>query len=211
MSKKSLFITFEGGEGAGKSTLISHLDVELRNSGWQTMLTREPGGSALGEHIRLLLLNHDPKTHIAPYAELFLFLAARAQHIEEVIKPALAEGKVVLCDRFNDSTIAYQGYARALGVEAVEELCRVACGGVTPDLTFYLNLDPGKGMERASKQGRVMDRMEGEKMAFHEKVRQGFLDIAAKDRDRVVVIDANQTQEQVFKQAFGIIDQKYRE
>lgn len=196
MSNRGVFITFEGGEGAGKTTLIAKLEKELLRRGETPLLTREPGGTFLGEEIRQMVLGQN--NQITPYAELLLFLAARAQHVEQVIKPALSQGKIVLCDRFNDSTIAYQGFARGLGVETVEHLCKLACQGCIPDLTFYLDIDPAVGMERARKQQRVMDRMENEKKAFHDKVRQGFLNIAKQDEKRICVIDAMNTEQAVY-------------
>ena len=210
MTDRALFITFEGGEGAGKTTLISRLELELRKQGGQILVTREPGGTELGKQIRRLLLHKEPSVQISPHAELLLFLADRAQHLDQVIKPALLKGVTVLCDRFNDSTIAYQGYARGLGVEAVEQLCKLVCGDSVPDLTFYLDIDPKLGMERAIRQQRVMDRMETEQIAFHEKVRQGFLKIADKDKPRVCVIDARQSADKVFEQAFAVIENKFK-
>lgn len=132
-----LFITFEGGEGAGKTTLIQALDKHLRSLGYTVVKTREPGGSSLGDQIRALLLNPRHSIDISAEAELLLFLASRAQHITECIAPALQAGYVVLCDRFNDSTIAYQGVARGLGVKRVQQLCHLVCGPVTPALTFF--------------------------------------------------------------------------
>ncbi len=200
----SLFVTFEGGEGAGKTTLIRKLEAVLRQQGAQVVVTREPGGTSLGEQIRHLLLNQHT-TPISPLSELLLFLTARAQHIEELIRPALKQGKVVLCDRFNDSSIAYQGIARDLGKAYVEQLCQQVCQDVVPDITFYLDLDPKTGMERALKEHRVLDRLEQEKAEFHERVRQGFLQIARQDKGRVVVVDASQPPEAVFGQAFAAL------
>lgn len=208
MHRSSFFITFEGGEGAGKSTLITRLDAELRKQGYETIVSREPGGTFLGEHIRQLLLKQDAAIKIGAHAEVLLFLAARAQHLDDVIKPALGHGKIVLCDRFNDSTIAYQGYARGLGEKFVEDLCNWVCGPVKPDLTFYLDVDPKMGLDRAMRQQRVMDRMETEESAFHEKVRQGFLKIAAREKGRIMILDASATQDQVFVQAVSVLNKK---
>lgn len=200
MTEISLFTTFEGGEGAGKTTLIKSLKEELVEMGYATIITREPGGSVLGEKIRQLLLNQSGTVTISPMAELMLFLADRAQHIEEVIKPALKAGKIVLCDRFNDSTIAYQGVGRGLGFEKVQDFCLGVSGEVIPNLTFFLDLDPEVGLKRVKEQ-RVQDRMEREKALFHEKVRQGFLALAKQDSHRIVVLDASRSAESVFKDA----------
>lgn len=199
------FITVEGGEGAGKSTLIETLRDLLSDNGRQVVTTREPGGTSLGNEIRRLTLSH--QFPIAPKAELLLMLASRAEHIDEVILPAIQEGKVVICDRYNDSTIAYQGAARGLGVEAVEALCKEICGSTLPDLTFYLDVDPEIGLQRSRKLDKQeakageLDKIESEKLSFHQTVRQAFLSIAAKEPNRVVVIDANQPLERVLAEA----------
>jgi dTMP kinase len=208
MSNRSLFVTFEGGEGAGKTTLIRNLEKELTKNGHAVSVTREPGGTQLGHQIRDMLLHQKDKISISPMAELNLFLADRAQHIEEFIKPALRDGKIVLCDRFNDSTIAYQGFGRGLGFEKVEQLCLGTCQGFLPELTFFLDLDPQIGFERTRLEQRVPDRLELEKQAFHDKVRQGFLTIAKKDAQRVVVLDASQTSEHVFKKALQVLESR---
>lgn len=200
-----LFISFEGGEGAGKTTLIHHLQSELAQLGYSVLKTREPGGTSLGEKIRQVLLQQESQVNINSLTEMLLFLAARSQHIEEVIKPALVAGKMVLCDRFNDSTVVYQGIAREIGEERVLKWCRDICQEIMPEITLFLDLDPNTGMERAIKQGRAMDRMEKEQQSFHEKVRQGFLKIAADNPTRVFVIDAHQSSRDVFEQAKNII------
>ena len=205
---KPLFVTFEGGEGAGKTTLIRRLEKELNQRRYPTLQTREPGGSPLGEKIRQLLLEEDSCAKIGPLAELLLFLAGRAQHLEEVVRPALAEGKTVLCDRFNDSSVAYQGIARGLGQTYVQTLCDQVCQGTTPDLTFFLDLDPGVGMERAAKQQRVMDRLENEVGGFHEKVRGGFFKLAQENPQRIWIIDASESPDTVFDQVWKILEGK---
>jgi dTMP kinase len=212
--RRSLFITFEGGEGAGKTTLINKLEKVLANEGFSIVKTREPGGSELGEAIRRLLLNRDATFAIHTKAELLLFLASRVQHLEEVIKPALNSGKVILCDRFNDSTVAYQGAGRGLGVDRVQLLCHVVCEGITPDLTFFLNVDPEVGLlrtthtEKEDAQRGELDRIEAEKLEFHLRVHQAFLAIAEQEPQRFHVIDANQSKEAVFDTAFKIIKQQ---
>jgi dTMP kinase len=152
MRAKALFITFEGGEGAGKTTLIDSIARQLAASHYYVVKTREPGGTHLGEHVRTLLLHDHTDQPLSSYAELFLFLAARAQQLDEVIRPALEERKIVLCDRFNDSTIAYQGIARGLGLEQVAELCGLVCRETQPHLTFYLDIDPSLGLARAKRE-----------------------------------------------------------
>lgn len=195
-----MFITFEGGDGAGKSTVIARVKESLEKSGKEVVLTREPGGVPLGEEIRALLL--ESKTSVSIMAELLLFLASRAQHVTEKIKPALEAGKVVLCDRFTDSTLAYQGYARGLGIETLLPLCKLATGGLDPHLTLYLDLDPSIGLARA----KSFDRMEAEAREFHEKVRQGFLKLAEMYPLRIHKIDASKTQDDVFKQVMHYVD-----
>ena len=207
-----MFITFEGGEGAGKSTLIAKLSNELSNRGRQVITTREPGGTKLGDHIRNCLLNPSFGISFGARAELLLFLASRAQHIEEVIRPALRQGKVVLCDRFNDSTIAYQGGGRDLGIEYVQKLCSLVSGDVVPDLTFYLDLDPALGFGRIQKQrqaddkARPDDRLEAEKIEFHHRVRAAFRYLAKHNPERIHILDASTSEEAVFKEALRVVE-----
>lgn len=196
--RKGLFITFEGGEGAGKTTLIEEIAKQLEEAGKSVLKTREPGGTKLGEHIRSILLDH--KDPVSPYAELSLFLASRAQHVIEVIAPALKEGKIVLCDRFNDSSVAYQGAARGLGMEEVSEFCKFISQGVVPNLTLYLDIDPKVGLARAAK-SRKQDRIESETLRFHEKIREAFLEIHKKDPERFQLLDANLSAKAVFEEA----------
>lgn len=199
------FITFEGGEGAGKSTLIEKLADRLSSMGHQVLVTREPGGSELGHEIRHLLLHHSHKA-ICPMAELLLFLSDRAQHITEKILPALAQGGVVLCDRFNDSSVAYQGHGRGLGMKRVQDLCRLVCGDVTPDLTFYLDISPEIGLARSQARAKgnpvagQLDRIEAEVLVFHQLVREGFRSIAAQEPNRFHIVDAHQSPETVFQE-----------
>lgn len=204
-----LFVTLEGGEGAGKSSLIHHLRDVLISEGFDTLCTREPGGTPLGEYIREWLLAPHPGIQVEARAELCLFLAARAQHIEEVILPALKAGKIVLCDRFNDSTIAYQGIGRGLGLQHVQQLCALVCDGVTPDLTFYLDVSPEIGLQRITKgsRGQSLDRIERQDLDFHLRIRKAFLEIAQRDRQRVHVVDAHRAPEEVFDAVFAIVQQ----
>lgn len=198
---KGLFISFEGGEGAGKTTLIQTIAKFLLGKNCQVLITREPGGTTLGERVRKILL--DSKESIDSHAELCLFLASRSQHLQEVILPALEKKKVVLCDRFNDSSIAYQGYGRDLGIEKVQNLCSSVCNDIDPDLTFYLDLSPKEGFKRI-RQGR--DRIELEKQSFHQKVRQGYLLLAEKEPDRIKVLNATFPKHEVFQNARKYIE-----
>ncbi len=206
MKPQARFFTFEGGEGAGKTTLINSLSHALQQKGYSVVVTREPGATPLGEKIRQLLLEQSSYFPIGPMAELLLFLSDRAQHLEEVIKPALAKNKMVLCDRFNDSTIAYQGIARELGKEKVQALCQQVCGSIVPDLTFFLDVDPLIGLSRAKNQQRVLDRLEKEQLDFHLKVREGFLHLASQDPDRIKILNAEPSAQDVFNEAMKYLD-----
>jgi len=186
----SLFITFEGIEGSGKTTHLRQLAAHLRASGHAVVETREPGGTPGGAAVRRILLGAEA-VPLTAFAELCLYCADRAQHVDEVIRPALAAGRIVLSDRFSDSTIAYQGYGRALDLEAVRALDARARGGVTPGLTFLLDCPVEEGLARA--RGRTSapaDRFEREAFAFHERVRAGFHARAATEPARFVVLDA---------------------
>ncbi len=200
---KGRFITFEGGDGAGKSSLIISLHAALIKRGHEVIQTRAPGGTEPGKVIRELILHpHEP---VVPQAELFLYLADRAQHVEKVIKPALEEGKVVLCDRYNDSTIAYQGGARGFGVERVQELCELATSNLIPDLTLYLDLDPQVGLERVRNANGSKDQIEAEDLAFHEQIRDTFHRIAKENASRFQIVDASAPREEVFEEALRLI------
>jgi dTMP kinase len=205
------FITFEGLDGCGKSTQAEKLAAVLREQGFQVLVTREPGGTATGEKIRHLLLDTST-SGLSPLAELALMFASRAQHIEEVIQPALAQGQVVLCDRFTDSTEAYQGGGRKLGSEPVLALHRILCGNLKPELTILMDSDVAASVERARRRNRRRDptgrgenesRFEQESRAFFGRVRNTYLAIAAREPGRVVVVDArgsaNETHAQIVK------------
>jgi dTMP kinase len=181
-----VFIALEGVDGSGKTTQAARLAAAL---GEDTVLVREPGGTAAGEGARTLL--KDPGTRLDPMAELLLFLAARAQLVTEVIRPAIDEGRDVVCDRFGDSSVAYQGTARGLGAERVEELCDLATGGLWPDLTVLLRLHPEVAAERIAAEGRAADRFEGEGMELQRRVAEGYEDVAARHPDRVRAVDAS--------------------
>ena len=206
MSKHNpgVFITIEGGDGAGKSTLLEGLVDHLEREGIPLFKTRAPGGTSIGQEIRKIRLSHK-ESRVSSKCELLLFMADRAQHVEEIIRPALEKGQIVLCDRFNDSTIAYQGAARGFSFEEVESLCDYATGGLKPDLTLYLDLPADLAMTRRAKAGQGVDRIESEALNFHEKIREGFLTIAAKDAERFKVIDATQSPEDVLKEALHLI------
>jgi dTMP kinase len=185
MTNKGLFITFEGVDGCGKTTQMKLLAEYLSNHGYEVVLTREPGAKGLGEKIREILLHSD--VEVSSSAESFLFLADRAQHIDKIVNPAIAEGKIVLCDRHTDSTIAYQGYGREMDIEQLRMLNDLATGGRIPDLTFVFDIDVETSMARV---GSEQDRMESSGIEFFNKVRNGYLNIAKEEPDRVKVIDA---------------------
>ena len=191
-----LFVAFEGGEGAGKSTQIALAAQWLRVRGHEVVETREPGGTALGRELRGLLL--DPGSQVTPRAETLLYGADRAQHVETVIRPALAAGQVVLTDRYLDSTLAYQGAGRGLGAEA-RVVTSWATAGLLPDLTVLLDLDPAIGLARAENRA-APDRLESAALSFHQAVRQGFLDLAAAEPARYLVLDATQPAEALAEQ-----------
>lgn len=189
-----VLITFEGGEGSGKSTQLARFVDRLKAAELDVLLLREPGGTRVGEVVRAALL--DPAhVEMDPWAELLLYEASRAQLVAEHIRPALAEGVVVVCDRFYDSSTAYQGYGRGLPLNEVQELNRIATGGLVPDLSIVLDLDPAAGLERATRGG--ADRLEAEAIDFHTRLREGYLAIAAAEPERCVVIDALGTVEDV--------------
>ncbi|CCB91460.1 Thymidylate kinase [Waddlia chondrophila 2032/99] len=189
-----MFISVEGGEGSGKTTLIRNLAEYLESKGDQVLITREPGGTRFGESLRKVLLDPEFPAAFNARAEMLLFLAARVQHIEEVIQPALRKGKTVICDRFNDSTIAYQGGGRELGVVRVEQLCFEVCDGFQPDKTFVLDINPETAFQRLN---RSKDRMEKESFDFHNKVRSAFYALKDKHPNRIHLINADQSKEKV--------------
>lgn len=198
--KNGLFITFEGADGCGKTTQIKLLDEYLRKNGYNTLLTREPGSKGLGEKLREILLNYDGK--VSSTCESFLFLADRAQHVDCIIKPAIKEGKIVLCDRHTDSTVAYQGYGRGLDLEQINYLNSIATGGLKPDLTIVFDIDINTSMQRV---GNEKDRMESSGIEFFNRVRNGYLEIAKHEPDRVKVINSSDTIESIHKQVLELI------
>ena len=187
-----MFITFEGGEGTGKSTLVQIISKQLEEKGYEVVLTREPGGkgSLMAENIRELVLSPEYK-EVNAHTEALLYAASRAQHLDEVITPALKENKIVICDRYLDSSLAYQAFARGLGLDYVLNINRYALDKL-PDLTFYIDLDPKVGLDRI-KDRTKNDRLDQEKMAFHEQVRAGYLELVDKYPKRIHVIDGNKS------------------
>lgn len=181
----SLFITFEGADGCGKTTQIELLNKYLQEKGFKTLVTREPGAKGLGEKLREILLNYDGE--VSPNCESFLFLADRAQHVDCVIKPALKDGVIVLCDRHTDSTVAYQGYGRQLDIEQIKKLNEIAVNGLKPDLTIVFDIDIETSMQRV---GKTKDRMESAGKDFFNRVRNGYLAIAKDEPNRVKVINS---------------------
>ena len=218
MAGRGKFITFEGLDGSGKSTQIAKLARGLRARGLSVTITREPGGTATGERIREVLL-HSATSGLAPLAEMALMFASRAQHIHEVILPAVSEGKVVLCDRFTDSTEAYQGGGRKLGSKAVLELHEILCGGLRPDLTILLDNDVGVTVERARRRNQKHkhrrpdkdeNRFEQENRAFFGRVRNAYLAIAARETSRVQVINARGTPRETHSLIMDVVKKKLK-
>lgn len=200
MTGKGFFVTLEGPEGGGKSTQQKMLAEALLLKGYEVVVTCEPGGDPVAQDIRKILLHTE--SPLAERAELLLYLAARAQHIQQVIIPALETGKVIICDRFSDSTTAYQGYARGLDIEQVKAINDFATKGIKPDLTLLLDVPTEIGLARQLEK----DRMGAQSVKFHERVRQGFLEIAASEPERVVVIDATKDMEVVHQEIMQIVE-----
>jgi len=193
---KGIFITIEGGEGSGKTTQSRLLKEYLEKLGRKVLLTREPGGTLFAESIRKILLSPDSRP--VPLSELFLYEAARAQHMDEFVIPALKAGKVVICDRFTDATVAYQGYGRKLDIKLINQLNKEATFGILPNLTIYLDIDPKKGLNKAKfldkeSYGTDGDRIERESAVFHNNVRKGYLSQAKKHHKRIKVIKTQST------------------
>jgi dTMP kinase len=217
-SHRGKFITFEGLDGSGKSTQIERLAKKLAADGFRAVVTREPGGTAIGEKIRNLLLDTST-SDLSPMSELALMFASRVQHIQEIIQPALAEGRVVLCDRFTDSSEAYQGGGRKLGSEPVLALHRILCGNLQPDLTILMDSDVAASVKRARRRniarvsgdgGGDENRFEQESRAFFGRVRNAYLAIAAREPQRVVVVNARGTPEETHKQILETVRRKLK-
>ncbi|MBI5346570.1 MAG: dTMP kinase [Chlamydiae bacterium] len=199
--KKGYFITIEGGEGVGKSTLIASLKEKLNK--FPLVFTREPGGTVFSEKVREILLT-DKSFALSSMTELCLFLASRAQHLKEIIIPAVNDNKIVICDRFNDSSIAYQGYARGLGLDEVDKFSKFVCQGFEPDLTLYLDLDPEIAFSRLAH--KEFDKIESEKISFHRKIREGFLILSKKYPQRIKVINAEKPIQTVVQESLNLIE-----
>ncbi|RSD24522.1 dTMP kinase [Mesobacillus subterraneus] len=199
--ENGIFITIEGPDGSGKTTIIQMLAANLVNEGFEVVATREPGGIEIAEQIRKVIL--DPEnTAMDPRTEALLYAAARRQHLAEKVKPALEKGKIILCDRFVDSSLAYQGFARGLGIDEVYSINQFAIEDMMPKLTLYFDVAPEVGLERINKnKGREVNRLDLEKLEFHQKVREGYLILSNRFSDRIVQIDASKDLETVYNQA----------
>lgn len=192
------FISFEGGEGSGKTTIIKQLKIDLEKQGFKVLQTREPGGSEISEGIRQIILNI-ANVKMDPRTEALLYAASRRQHLVEVILPALQNGNIVLCDRFVDSSLAYQGYARGLGINQIYELNRFAIEDLLPGLTIYLDLDPEIGLRRIKDNNRACNRLDLESLEFHKKVREGYILIAKQYPTRIKVVDGRLSKEKLYE------------
>ncbi len=199
--KKGLFITFEGADGCGKTTQLNLLAEYLKKQGYDVVVTREPGAKGLGEKIREILLNYDGV--VSDRCEAFLFLADRAQNIDVIVNPAVSEGKIVLCDRHIDSTVAYQGYGRGQDIERINSLNNIATNGRKPDLTFVFDIDVETSQKRV---GSNKDRMERAGIDFHNRVRNGYLELAKNEPERIRVIDATKSIEDIQFEVRNILD-----
>jgi dTMP kinase len=206
------FITFEGIEGCGKTTQINHLSAYFKKKSLPFLLTREPGGTAIGDRIRQILLSSE-NNRMEPVTEFFLYAAARAQHISQVVLPALTEGKTVLCDRFADATAAYQGYGRGLNLAWIEEIHERFLNGLKPNLTFLLDLAEEEGLRRAWKrmenQTVKEDRFEKEALAFHRRVREGYLVLARKEPNRIILLDGMKDEQSLHREILTYLPKGY--
>lgn len=205
-----MFITFEGGEGAGKSTAIKRIVEKLTSEGYEIVLTREPGGTPIAEEIRNVILDKK-NTAMDPRTEALLYAASRRQHLVEKVIPALKEGKLVLCDRFIDSSLAYQGGARGIGIDNVYNMNLFATEGMLPDLTILFDIKPQEGLARiAANSQREVNRLDVEKLAFHNKVRDSFHELAKKFPERFVIIDASKSPDEVFEDSYKAIEARLK-
>lgn len=206
MTKRGFFISLEGIEGSGKTTQAKLLTEYISSCGFDVLLTREPGGTTIGEKIRDLLLDNE-SAKMTSITELFLYLASRAQHVRETLMPALMQGKVIVCERYNDATLAYQGFGRGLDLDMITNLLEIATDKLEPNLTLVLDLDVEKGLVRASKRGNRADRLESEDLSFHKRVREGYIFIAKRFPERIKVINANDSIKNVHNKVREIVDQ----
>ena len=202
MVKRGYFITFEGADGCGKTTQLELLADYLKEKNKEVIITREPGAKGLGEKIREILLNYDGE--VSDRCESFLFLADRAQHIDMIVNPAVEAGKIVLCDRHIDSSVAYQGYGRGLDIEQIDRLNMLATNGRRPDLTFVFDIDVETSMKRV---GKEKDRMESAGVEFFNRVREGYLELAKQEPERICVLDATKSIEEIHSEVVKIIEE----
>lgn len=206
-----MFITLEGGEGSGKSTALRLIIAKLEAEGKEVVLTREPGGTPISEQIRNVILDK-ANTAMDPRTEALLYAASRRQHIVEKILPSLKEGKIVISDRYLDSSLAYQGGARGLGIDAILEVNQYATEGLLPDLTLLFDLAPEVGLERiGANENREVNRLDVEKIAFHQKVRASFLELAHRYPNRILILDASLPPEKLAEKAYEAIEKKLQE
>ena len=210
MTQNSLLITFEGGEGSGKTTQSQILYNTLKEKGFEVIKTREPGGTKFAETIREILVQGE-SNKINNISELLLFAAARADHVQKVIKECLKDNKIVICDRFTDSTLAYQGYAGNVDLDLVKEVNRISIGEISPDLTFVFDIDPTLGIERALGENNKETRFEEKDIMYHKKIRDGYMDIARDNPDRCVVINGTIDIEQISKKILELTLDKINE
>ena len=204
MADRGLFFTFEGTDGAGKTTQIQRLSADLSKASYDVCLTREPGGTRISEQIRDMLLNPD-NSEMVDTTELLLYAASRAQHVSEVIKPALEAGKIVISSRFADATVVYQGYGRGLNLGRINHLNQIATDGVRPDVTFVLDLPVEIGLQRVQSSRGGLDRLEREKIEFHQRLREGYQTLAKQEPHRLKIIDALLGPDQVYTQIQAIV------
>ncbi|WP_372631888.1 dTMP kinase [Cohnella sp.] len=205
--KRGYFFSAEGNEGAGKSTIVMMASQYLTSKGLEVITTREPGGITIAEQIRSVILDKN-NTMMDGRTEALLYAAARRQHLKEKISPTLSEGKTIICDRFIDSSLAYQGYARGLGVDEVLSINQFATDNLFPDLTLYLDVDPELGLKRIQEhENREINRLDLESLAFHKKVREGYLEVINRFPDRIIKINANETLNVVFEEVKQVLDQ----
>ena len=202
-----MFITLEGPEGSGKTSQLPALAEFLREKGYDVLVTREPGGTSVGDQIRDVLMNMK-NVSIVPQTEILLFQAARAQHVAEILRPALDKGQIVICDRFGDSTLAYQGYGHQTDIRTLQYLIHFATGGLRPDLTLLLDIPVSKGFERKIKNESEWNRLDAYEKAFHERVREGYLQLAREEPERWQIIDASQGKDRVQEEMRKLVLQK---
>lgn len=205
MQKKGYFITSEGPEGAGKTTVMNLLGNQLKEEGYDVVMTREPGGIMISEKIRNIILDNE-HTMMDSHTEALLYAAARRQHLVEKVKPAIEAGKIVICDRFIDSSLAYQGFARGIGVEEILAINKFAIGETMPNKTILFDIEPSVGLKRINAhETREKNRLDVESLAFHEKVREGYLSLVNRYPERIEVIDASHSLEEVLEEVYKVI------